>query len=138
MKRRWNVCWGEIYRNIQTFCFQSASIKQFFSIRKWYSANVFLTPNRNMFAKELRFLKWVFFERNCIVKSVIFFAVIFFIAFEIFGYKFWNKKTLMMSTGTCGLKLCTRNNVFKKKKIANMRFWIIYILLLVSIFAGLL
>ena len=38
-----------------------------------------------------------------------------FIGFELFCYKFWNKKKLMMSTGTCGLKLHARKNVFKKK-----------------------
>ena len=38
-----------------------------------------------------------------------------FIGFEIFCYKFWNKKTLMMSTGMCELKLYARKNIFKKR-----------------------
>ena len=38
-----------------------------------------------------------------------------------------------MSTRTCGIKLYARNNIFrKKKKITDMRFWIIYILVQVS------
>ena len=42
------------------------------------------------------------------------------------------KKSLMTSTGTCGrIKKYTRNNIFKKR-IPNMRFWIIYILVRVS------
>ena len=47
------------------------------------------------------------------------------------------KKTLMVSTGTCGLKLYARNNIFKKR-ITSMRFWIIYILVQVSFFVELL
>ena len=41
------------------------------------------------------------------------------------------KQNLMMSTGTCGIKLYARCNIFKKK-ITNMTFGIIYILVQVS------
>ena len=44
------------------------------------------------------------------------------------------KKTLMISTGRCGLKLYVQN-IFRKR-ITNMRFWIIYILVQVSFFCG--
>ena len=39
-----------------------------------------------------------------------------FIGFEILCDKFWNKKNLMMSTGTCGIKLHAQNNILKKNK----------------------
>ena len=45
------------------------------------------------------------------------------------------KITQMMSTGTCGLKLYARKNIFKKRP-RNMRFWIIFILVKVSVFGG--
>ena len=45
-----------------------------------------------------------------------------FIDFEIFCYKFWNKKTLMISTGTCELKLYTRKNIFRKR---NYKFFVV-------------
>ena len=38
-----------------------------------------------------------------------------FIDFEIFCYKFWSKKTLMMFIGTCGLKLYARKNILRKR-----------------------
>ena len=41
------------------------------------------------------------------------------------------KQNLMMSTGTCGIKLYAQCNIFKKK-ITNMTFGIIYILVQVS------
>ena len=60
--------------------------------------------------------EWCFFDRNCIVKWVIFFTSF---------YWLWDflqqnlEKTLMMSIGTCGLKLYARSNIFKKG-ITNM------------------
>ena len=57
---------------------------------------------------ELRFVKWVrFFERNCIVKWVIFFAS--FVDFETFNQKTWIRKVK-----------------------SNMRFLIIYFLVQIS------
>ena len=41
-----------------------------------------------------------------------------------------------MSAEKCGLKLYAQNNIFKKR-ISNMKFWIIYILVQVSFFGGL-
>ena len=157
--RLWNKHFlREIYRNIQTFAFEVLQESS-----SWSSGNravqmFFLTPNRNMFAgkfvhwenflavfwehiisisKELRFAKWVrFFWAKLYCKMSNLFSLVF-IGFEIFCNKIWNKKSLMMSIGTCGLKLYARNNIFKKR-ITNMRFWIIYILVQISFFGGLL
>ena len=85
--------YGDIKKNTN-ICFQRASRIQFLGVKKWCSANAFLTPNRKMLAEkfeksfwlccesilflmssELRFKKWVrFFEQNCIVKWVNFLA----------------------------------------------------------------
>ena len=61
-----------------------------------------------------KLVKWVrFFERNCIVKSVIFFTSFCWL---------WDfeklKKTLMISTGTCGRMqtICMPEIIFSKKK----------------------
>ena len=40
----------EIYRNTYYICVQTASRMSFLGVKKWYSANVFLATNRNMFA----------------------------------------------------------------------------------------
>ena len=131
----------EIYRNIQTFAFKVLQESS-----SWASGNgavqmIFLTPNRNIFAG--KFVNWesylvVFwehvissFKRVEIRKmSEVFWAKLFCKMSDLFGwfllalgffcYKFWNKKTLMMSTGTCGLKLYARKNISKK------RIWIKY------------
>ena len=82
-------------------------------------------------SKELRFVKWAtIFEQNCIVKWVMFFRWFLF-ALRLSARKSGIKRTLMMRTGVRGPKLYTRNNIFKKR-ITNMRFWIIYILVQVS------
>ena len=107
----------------------------------------FVIPYRNMFAgknifgcvlqayyfqfQEVRSVKWVrFFEGNCIIKWEIFFHW-FLLALRFSATNYGIIKTLMMSTGTCGIKLYARNTIFKKR-ITNMRFWIIYILVQVS------
>ena len=81
-------------------------------------------------SSELRFGKWVkYFERNCIVKWVIFFArFCWFWDFLLDNLKikkiFWwcpQKRVDEYKT------LHARNNIFKKI-ILNMRFWMIYIL----------
>ena len=112
----------------------------------------FLTPNRNMFAG--KFVNWesflaVFwehiifnFKRVEIRKmSEVFWAKLyckmsdlfrwFLLALRFSATNSGIKKTLMMSTGTCALRLYARKNIFKKR-ITNMRFWIIYILVQVS------
>ena len=88
----------EIYRNIQTFAFKELEECSYWASRNDAVQMFFLTPNRNMFAgkffsqkgfwlycgsilfsmsSELRFMRvkcMRFFEQNCIVKWVIFFA----------------------------------------------------------------
>ena len=55
--------YAEISRHLLSMCFKNAVL----GVKKWSSANVFLTPNQNMFAEkfvkssELRFVKWVIF-----------------------------------------------------------------------------
>ena len=120
----------------------------------------FLTPNRNMFAgklvikserflavlrehiifNELRFIKWVrFFERNYIVKWVIFFG-----SFCWLWHFLLNNLKLKRNSDDVHWnvfknikKLYARKNIFKKI-ILNMRFWIIYILVQILFFGGLL
>ena len=97
----------EIYRNIQTFAFHVLRECSFWVPRN-RAVQFSLTPTKNMFAgkflkwiwlccwsiffimlSEVRFLKWVrFFECNCIVKWVNFFAT--FIGLETFYNKNWN------------------------------------------------
>ena len=111
-----------MYRNIQTFAFKVLQ-----ECISWKSRNgvvqiFFLTAHKNMIAgkfvksgfwlyfgsilfsmsNKLRFVKWVrFFQRNCIVKCVIFFArFCWFLDFLLGILKL--KKSLMMSTGTSG------------------------------------
>ena len=118
----------------------------------------FLTPNRNMsagkFAKSERLLavlrediifnvKWVevrkIVEWNCIVKCVIFFASFCWLwDFLLENLKLRKKvwwcqlERLVMSIGTSGQikKRCMSEVILSKtkKKIWNMRFWIIYTL----------
>ena len=112
----------------------------------WSSANYFLTTNRNIFAGkfvnwenflaviwehiifnfkgvEIRIMCEVFLS-EAVLQNERSFSLVF-IGFEIFCYKIWNIKTLMMSIGTCRLKLYVRNNIFKKR-ITYMRFWMSY------------
>ena len=105
----------------------------------------FLTPNRNMSAG--KFVKWeredIIFnvkwvevrkivERNCIVKRVIFFASFCWLWDFLLENLKLRKKTLVMSIGTSGQikKRCMPEVILlkTKKKIWNMRFWIIYTL----------
>ena len=121
---------------------------QLFGIQKWCSANIHTHQNIFWHSTEtcllesllnekgfwLRFVKWVrFFERNCIVKLVILFASYCWLwDFLLENLKL--KKSLMMSTGTVWINIKTlyaQNNIFKKR-IPNMRFWIIYILIQIS------
>ena len=148
----------EIYRNIQTFAFKVLQESS-----SWASGNgavqmIFLTPNRNIFAG--KFVNWesflaVFWEHVIFdfkrveirEMSEAFWVKLYCKMSDIFGWfllalrysatNFGIKKTLMMSTGTCGLKLYSRRNIFKKR-ITSMRIWIIYILVQVSFFGGLL
>ena len=144
----------EVYRNIQTFAFKVLQESS-----SWASGNgavqmIFLTPNRNIFAG--KFVNWesflaVFWEHVIFdfkrveirEMSEAFWVKLYCKMSDIFGWfllalrysvtNFGIKKTLMMSTGTCGLKLYSRKNIFKKW-ITNMRFWIFIILVQVSFF----
>ena len=129
----------------------------------WASGNgavqmTFLTPNRNIFAG--KFVIWesflaVFWEHVISIfkrveirkMSEAFWAKLYCKMSDLFGWFLLAlifsainsgiKKTLMMAAGTCGLKFYTQKNIFKKR-ITNMRFWIIYFLVQVSFLGGLL
>ena len=133
-----------MYRHLLSKSFKKRM--QFLGVKKWCSAN--LTPYKNIFARKLvksesllvvlrehitfnvkwvEVRKWVrFFEQICIVKWVILFASFWrFWDFLVENMKFkknpddvhWNVRTNIK-------KLYAQNNIFKKR-IPNMRFWII-------------
>ena len=143
-----------MYRHLVSKCIKNAVPESQEMVR----AIFFLTPNRNMIALKLVkseiFLavlrehiifnvKWVEVHKM----SEAFWAKLyckmsdlfrwFLLALRFSATNSGIKKTLMMSTGTCGLRLYARKNIFKKR-ITNMRFWIIYILVQISFFGGLL
>ena len=121
------------YGDIQKYTgiwFQRAWRMQFLGVKKWYSANVFsdieqkyvcwkgfwLCCKSILFStsSELRFVKWVrFFEQNCIVKWVIFFATFCWL-WDFLLENLILKKTLI-SIWTNIKKLYVRNNILKKK-----------------------
>ena len=121
------------YGDIQKYTdiwFQRAWRMQFLGVKKWYSANVFsdieqkyvcwkgfwLCCKSILFStsSELRFVKWVrFFEQNCIVKWVIFFATFWWL-WDFLLENLILKKTLI-SIWTNIKKLYVRNNILKKK-----------------------
>ena len=146
----------EVYRNIQTFAFKVLQESS-----SWASGNgavqmFFLTPNRNMFAGkfvnwesflamfwehiifsfkrvEIRKMNEVFWVKPCCKISDLYRW--FLLAFRFSAANSGIKTTLMIITGTSELKLYGWYNIFKKR-ITNMRFWIIYVLVQVSIFGG--
>ena len=143
--RLWKKNYGDIQKYTDIY-FESASEMQFFGVKKWCRPNVFSNTKqkhgwwkickvRKVFdcvsmSSELRFLKWVrFFERNCIVKWVIFFANFCSLCnFLLENLKI--KKKMMFDdvfwNVWANIKvLHARNNIFKKI-ILNMRFRIIY------------
>ena len=81
-----------------------------------------------------------FFEWNCIAKWVIFFAASF---CWLWNFLLENLKSKRNSAVQCNVwmsikkmkKLYARNNLFKKR-IPNMRYWNIYILVQISFFLG--
>ena len=131
---------------IQTFAFKVLQECSSWASRNGAVQMFFLTPNRNMFAG--KFVNWesflaVFwehiifnFKRVEIRKmSEVFWAKLYCKMSDLFRWfllalRFSAANTgikkLMMSIGICG------NNIFKKR-ITNMRFWIIYILVQVSL-----
>ena len=144
LKRLWNKNFlTEIYGNIQTFAF-----KELQECSSWPLINgavqvLILKPNRTMFAgkfaKPERFLAVLLehiFEQHCIIKWVIFFNSFCWLwDFLLADLKL--KKTLIMSTRTCGRMFYVRNNIFVKR-IPNMRSWNIYIFFQISFFGGML
>ena len=89
-------------------------------------------------SSKLSFVKWVrFFEQNCIVKWVIFFTSFCWLwDFLLENLERNNFDNVHWKVWTNIKKLFSRNNVFKKG-ITNMQFWIIYILVQISFFGGL-
>ena len=83
-------------------------------------------------SNELRLVKWMrFFERNCIVKWVIFFASFCWL----WDFLLENLKIKKNSDDVHWIvwtNTCMPVIIFSKKRILNMRFWIIYILVQVS------
>ena len=138
MLRLWKKTFlREIYRNIQTFAISVLQESSSLASGNGAVQMFFLTPNKNMFAG--KFVNWesflaVFWEhfifnfiRVEICKiSVVFWTKLYCKTSDIFRWLLLAlrfsatnsgiKKTLMMSTGTCGLKLYARNNILKKKK----------------------
>ena len=87
-------------------------------------------------SSELRFVKWArFFERSCILKWVTFFASFCWLwDFLLENQKIRkNSDDVQWNVWTNINALHIRNNVFKKR-ILNIRFWIIYILVQISFF----
>ena len=77
-----------------------------------------------LMSSELRLIKWVrYIEQNCIVKWVIFFARFWWLwDFLLKNLKL--KKSLMISTGTCGQiwKRCMLEIIFSKKEFQMWDF----------------
>ena len=160
--RLWNKNFiTEIYRNIQTFTFKVLQ-----GCGSWASRNdavqmLLLTSNRNMLAG-----KFVKSERVLAVLRVQFVVNVKLVEIRKMGEVFWAKLYCKMSDFfryfLLALRLSARksdiknnsdnvhwnvwaniknlyawNNVFKKR-IPNVRFWIIFILIQISLFSGLL
>ena len=112
----------EINGHLLSKCFKNAVL----GVKKRWSANVF----SDTMSSELRFIKWVrFFERNCIVKWVIFFASFCWLwDFLLENLKLKrNSEDVRWYIWANARKLYARNNIFKKR-ILNITFSIIYIL----------
>ena len=117
----------------------------FLGVKKWWNqTETCLKPNRKMFSgklvksetvfldalrehivRELRFVKRVrFFERNCIIKWVTFFASFCWL-WDFLLEDLTKKKNVDWNVWTDTKNLYARSNIFKKR-IPNVRFWIIY------------
>ena len=93
-----------------------------------------------LMSSELRFVKWVrFLERNCIIKCVTVFASFCWLwDFVLENLKLKkNSHNVHWKVWRNIKTLYARINIFKKR-ILNMRFWIIYILVQISLFGRLL
>ena len=143
----WRRC-TKIYRH----CISSSSRMQFLGVKKWCSANVFSDTKQKyvcwkvyfllfLMTSELRFVKSLtFFEWNYAVKQwVIFFASVCWLGdFLLETPKLKNvPDNVHCNLWTNIKKLHDWNDIFKER-IPNMRFCIIYILVQISFFRGLL
>ena len=122
---------------------------QFLGFKKWFSANIFSDTKQKhvcwkiyeverffavlwediSMSNELRFAKWLrFFEWNSILRYVIFSASFCWLwDFLLENLKLKKKfNDVHWNVWTNIKTLYPRNNIFKKR-IPNMRFWIIYI-----------
>ena len=89
---------------------------------------------------KLGFITWVkLFEQNCIVKWVTFFASFCCLwDFMLRNLKLKKTPDVVHRNGWMDIKkLYARNNIFKKR-IQNIRLWIVYILVQISFFGGVL
>ena len=143
----------EIYRHLLSKCFKNAILER----QEMVQCNIFFDTKqkhdcwkicevRNIFgcvegvmSSELRFVKWVtLFERNCIVKCVIFFANFCWLwDFPLENLKIKRNSDEDHRNAWKNMKMLYSQNIFKNR-IPNMRFWIIYILVQISFFGGLL
>ena len=149
---RWNLAsslkqkvrYTEIYRHLLLKCFSEVVLGRQEMVQcknfSWHQTETYILAAFwehvifNFKRVEIRKISWVL-------------ATLYFKMSDLFGWFLLAlrfsatnsgiNKTLMMSTGTCGLRLYARKNIFEKR-ITNMRFWIIYSLVQVSFFAGLL
>ena len=155
--RLWNKNFlKEIFRNTQAFAFKVLQECSSWASRNG-ACNIFsdtkqkhdcckICEVRNIFgcvagalSSELRFVKWVtLFERNCIVKCVIFFANFCWLwDFPLENLKIKRNSDEDHRNAWKNMKMLYSQNIFKNR-IPNMRFWIIYILVQISFFGGLL
>ena len=110
---------------------------QFLGVRKCCSSNIFLTPNRNMFAGRL--LKWE--KILAVFQEHIIFNVKWVETRKMSDLFRWLLLPLRLSAGKSGIERNSddvQQNLWTKavcpKRITNMRFWIIYILVQCSFF----
>ena len=126
----------------------------FLGVKKWWNqTETCLKPNRKMFSgkfvkservldalrehivRELRFVKRVrFFERDCIIKWVTFFASFCWL-WDFLLEDLTKKKNVDWNVWTDTKNLYARSNIFKKR-IPNVRFWITYIFVQILFFGG--
>ena len=120
----------DMYKNIQRFAFKMLQEYSSWASRNGAVQMFFLTPSRYMFAGIfVRFFEW-----NCIVKWVTFFASFCWLwdfLLENLKFKKKNSDNVHWNMWTSIKKLYVWNSIFKKR-MSDMRFWIIYILVQIS------
>ena len=149
--RLWNrIFLTGIYRNIQKFAFKVLQECSFWASRNGAVQMFFLPSIRNMFAgifvKSERFIvvlrehiifnvKWVEVRKM----NEVFWAKLYCKMNDLFRYLIFKKNfdDIHWNMWTNMKMLYAWNNIFKKR-IPNIRFWIIYILDQISFYGGLL